>query len=193
MSFPSAPKASSPPSLSSEELAQREQKHQIYLTARNRAFDILYIDIVRRFTDSNKHKVHHNDLHSTLISKWQDKTSEWELLSPDSRKNMQISSTANWQQRIHDDLLSQEDDIERPVFFCNKEQKEKHIIFTPTSILTRHRSDFRQYVSSNSYIPPQISLLIFDLKKNNQRVDYAFRFIFSLNHDSPSCPDWDNQ
>ena len=192
MSFPAAPKSLSPAPLSSEELAQREQKQQIYLTARNRAFDILYVEIVRRFTDSNKHTVPHDDLHSALLSKWQDKRSTWEHMSPDSRQKMQISSTANWQQRIHDDLLSQEDDIERPLFFCNKEQKEKYIIFTPTSILTRHRSEFRDYVSSKAYIPPQISLLIFDLKKNNQRVDYAFRFIFTLNHDQHSCPDWDN-
>ncbi len=192
MSFPAAPKSLSPVPLSSEELAQREQKQQIYLTARNRAFDILYVEIVRRFTDSKKHTVPHDDLHSTLLSKWQEKRSTWEHLSPDSRKQMQISSTANWQQRIHDDLLSQEDDIERPLFFCKKDQQEKNIIFTPTSILTRHRSEFRDYVSSKAYIPPQISLLIFDLKKNNQRVDYAFRFIFTLNHDQHSCPDWDN-
>jgi len=193
MSFPSAPKSAIPLALSSDELLERERKQQIYLIARNRAFDILYIDIVRRFTDTKKTIIPHNELGSVLRQKWSDNRVECENQSHDSRKRMQISTTATWERRINDDLLSQEGDIERPVYFCKKDQIEKNIIFTPTSIITRHRSEFREYVSENGYIPAEIVFLIFDLKnkENNQRVDYGFRFILTLSHDHSNCPSWD--
>jgi hypothetical protein len=196
MSFPAAPKNSPTLPLSEDEIAKRDHKLQIYTVARNRAFEILFIDIVRRFTDTNKNIVPHEQLQQALLDKWQDKRIESDSISPSTRNKMQISTTANWARRKDDDLLSQEFDIERPTYFCTIDQINKNIIFTPTSILTRHRTEFRNYISSNGFIPSEITLLIFDVTKNHNgsklRVDYAFRFIFSLSKEHDICPDWDN-
>ncbi len=196
MSFPAAPKNSPTLPLSEDEIAKREHKQQVYTIARNRAFEILFIDIVRRFTDTNKNIVPHDQLQQVLCDKWQDKRIEWDSISPSSRNKMQISTTANWARRKDDDLLSHEHDIERPTYFCKIDQKNKNIIFTPTSILTRHRTEFRDYISYNGFLPSEIALLIFDVTKNHNgsklRVDYAFRFIFSLSKEHDHCPDWDN-
>ena len=63
MSFPAAPKNSPTLPLSEDEIAKREHKQQVYTTARNRAFEILFIDIVRRFTDTDRKSTRLNSSH----------------------------------------------------------------------------------------------------------------------------------
>ena len=147
--------------------------------ALQKAFDILFYQFAQSISSGDTRV---QDGEHPLMHVWQDKVSEHDATSPESRHS-HPQLYLRYYAGDHTDLLTGPagHEIEIPL---NK--KGEPIKFTASTILSKNCNDFRQYVKDQGYLPEGICLLVFRQKQN-----WTYSVIITRDNKGPAQCVWD--
>ena len=177
--FPATPKNAPSPPPEEKDASVKDADQVKFIAALHKAYDVLFFLISHLLSGG---KLGEDGKHP-LFDLWQDAVCAHSATPPETRKtHPQIY--LRYDAGDHTDLLNGPAgaEIEIPL---NKAGKP--IKFTPSRILSKNCTDFRQYVKDQGYLPDGLCLLVF--RQTNK--DWTYNIIVTRDKNGPGECEWD--